>query len=396
MTQGRIPAVFMRGGTSKGVFFKAHDLPPERAAQERIFLAALGSPDPYGRQLNGLGGGISSLSKAVIVAPSAGPDAELDYTFAQIAIDRPVVDWSTTCGNLSAAVGPFALESGLIAAAEPETILRIRSVNTGKIFRAHIPVKDGRFEESGDCAIPGVSGSGSEIRLDYLDCGGATTGRLLPSGRVRDTISLPGDGDFEVSLVDASTAVVFVAAERLGLRGTETVAELETNTSLLALLERLRRAAAQRMGLVEHAADAALGNPRIGIVAPMGAFQTLSGERLTPADAHLAARIVSVGQVHRALPLTGAMCLAVACRIEGTNCHEIVGPDSGVLRLANPSGVLPVTAEVRREGDAWRVDRVTVTRTARALMEGAILLPETALLGAGPALEPGEAEGPAS
>ncbi len=279
MTQGRIPAVFMRGGTSKGVFFQARDLPPERAARERIFLAALGSPDPYRRQLNGLGGGVSSLSKAVIVSPCAEPNAELDYNFAQIALDRPVVDWSTTCGNLSAAVGPFALEAGLVAPAEPETVLRIRSVNTGKIFRAHVPTRNGRFEESGEYAIPGVSGTGSAIRLDYLDCGGATTGRLLPSGRVRDTISLPGDGDFEVSLVDASTAVVFVAAQRLGLRGTETVAELETNASLLALLERLRRAAAQRMGLVEHAADAALGNPRIGIVAPMGAFQTLSGER---------------------------------------------------------------------------------------------------------------------
>jgi len=375
MTQRKIPAVFMRGGSSKGLFFRADDLPADRDAWHRIFVDAMGSPDSYGRQLNGMGGGVSSLSKAVVISKSTHDGIDIDYDFYQVDITSTVVDTSTTCGNLSSAVGPFAVDAGLFPAQGDTTPVRIRSVNTGKDYIAHVPTADGRFSESGGFVIPGVSGTGSKIRLDYLDPGGATTGRLLPTGNVVDVLSIPGDGEFEVSLVDASTASVIVAAERLDLDGTETVDALEADRGLMGRLDELRRLAAVKMGLAETPAEVALGNPRVAIVAPPRPYQTLSGEAVGSDDAHVAARITSMGQVHRVLPLTGAMCLAVACRITGTVSQRIAGVVDGELLLANPSGVLPVNADVIQEDGLWTAKTVTVYRTARALMEGSVLVP---------------------
>jgi len=376
MTQCGIPAVFMRGGTSKGVFFHADDLPAERAQWDPIFLAAIGSPDAYGRQLNGLGGGISSLSKAVVVGPSSVDDADVDYTFGQVAVDAPVVDYSTTCGNLSSAIGPYAVDAGLVAATGAETLVRVHITNTGKRYHARLATVDGRFQEAGDFVIPGVTGGGSRIRLDFLDPGGATTGELLPSGQALDVIQVPSDGDYEVSMVDASTACVFVAAERFGLTGVETVAEFEADVELMTRLERLRRAAAVRMGLAGSEADAALANPKIGLVAPSATYRTLAGEEVAPADADVTARILSMGQVHRVLPLTGAMCLAVACRIPGSVAERVCAAADGDIRLANPSGVLPVDSTVSIVGNRPRAETVTVYRTARAMMEGRVLVPD--------------------
>jgi len=376
MTQRKIPAVFMRGGTSKGLFFRADDLPADRSTWHRIFLDAMGSPDSYGRQLNGMGGGVSSLSKAVVLSQSAHDGIDIDYDFYQVDVASAVVDTSTTCGNLSSAVGPFAVDAGLVPAQGDVTPVRIRSVNTGKNYIAHVPTAEGCFDENGGFAIPGVSGTGSKIRLDYIDPGGATTGRLLPTGNAVDVISLPGDGDFEVSLVDASTASVIVAAERLGLDGTETVDALEADRGLMARLDVLRRHGAVKMGLARTPADAALGNPRVAIVAPTRPYRTLSGETVETGDAHIAARITSMGQIHRVLPLTGAMCLAVACRITGTVSQRIAGDVDGELLLANPSGVLPVDAAVTQGNGPWSANTVTVYRTARALMEGSVLVPD--------------------
>jgi len=375
MTLRKIPAVFMRGGTSKGLFFRADDLPADRLEWRRIFLDAMGSPDSYGRQLNGMGGGVSSLSKVVVLSKSADEGIDIDYDFYQIDIASAVVDTSTTCGNLSSAVGPFAIDTGLVPTEGDVTLVRVRSVNTGKDYIAHVPTADGRFSEGGGFSIPGVSGTGSRIRLDYVDPGGATSGRLLPTGNAVDVISLPGDGDFEVSLVDASTANVIVAAERLGLDGTETVDVLEADTGLMSRLEDLRRYAAVKMGLADRPVAAALGNPRVAIVAPPRPYRDLSGETVDAGAAHIAARITSMGQVHRVLPLTGAMCLAVACRITGTVCQRIANDVSGELLLANPSGILPVDADVTQEDDLWAAKTVTVYRTARALMEGSVLVP---------------------
>lgn len=377
MVQKRIPAVFMRGGSSKGVFFKADDLPTDRNQQDHIFLQTLGSSDAYGRQLNGMGGGVSSLSKAVVLSKSTSPDIDIEYNFAQVSIDTMDVDYSTTCGNLSSAVGPFSIDQGLVDATGEMTRVRVRSVNTGKTYHAYVPTKNGQFNEQGSFGIPGVSGAGSQIRLDYLDPGGATTGRLLPTGNVRDEILLDGEAPIEVSIIDASTGQIIVAAERFGLSGAEQVDELEADKKLMALLDRLRRACGVLMGLATLPGEVPLGNPRIALIAPVTSYQTLAGETVPPNAAHLSARITSMGQIHRVMPLTGAMCLGVACRIKGSIAHEQVGETSGDLLFANPSGVLPVNADVQIIDGQWVAKSVTVYRTARALMEGTVLIPNT-------------------
>jgi 2-methylaconitate cis-trans-isomerase PrpF len=375
MVQTRIPAVFMRGGSSKGVFFKADDLPSERAQQDPIFLKALGSPDMYGRQLNGMGGGVSSLSKAVVLSKSLSKDIDIEYNFAQISVGTPDVDYSTTCGNLSSAVGPFSIDNKLIEATGSMTLVRVRSVNTGKIYHAHIPTKNGKFDEQGSFTIPGVSGTGSQIRLDYLDPGGATTGSLLPTGNVRDIIHLEGEDPIEVSIVDASTGQITVAAERFGLSGVEQVNELELNKELMSLLDRLRRACGVLIGLSSTPEGVPLGNPRIALIAPVSAYKTLANQMIKPGDAHLSARITSMGQIHRVMPLTGAMCLGVACRIKGSVADDLIGDTAGNLLFANPSGILPVDANVALKDGQWVAKSVTVYRTARALMEGTVLIP---------------------
>ncbi len=379
MAQTRIPAVFMRGGTSKGVFFREADLPADPARRDRVFLAALGSPDPYGRQLNGMGGGLSSVSKAVAIGPPGRADADVDYSFAQVAVGEAAVDRAANCGNLSSAVGPFAIDAGMVAAGGGEcATVTIHNTNSAKLIRATVPLADGRARTDGDFAIPGVAGTGARIRLDFLDPGGTATGALLPTGRAADTLPVPGDGDFEVSLVDSSVPCAFVAAARFGLTGAEGVAELEADGALMARVERVRRAAAVAMGLAESPEAAGAAVPRIALVAPPRAFRALDGAEIGPEAADLAARAWSMGRVHRALPLTVALCLAAARRVPGTVC---AGPDArgaGGARIANPSGVLPLDAEAAAEpgGGPPRILRATAYRTARALMEGAVLVPE--------------------
>ncbi|MEQ8321947.1 MAG: PrpF domain-containing protein [Rhodospirillales bacterium] len=376
MVQQAYTATFMRGGTSKGVFFRHDSLPGDQAARDRIFLHALGSPDAYGRQLNGMGGGVSSVSKAVIVGPSDVDGADVDYTFAQVVIDRPEVDYSATCGNLSSAVGPFAVDSGLLKPEEGRQTVRVYNTNTKKIYHATFEVKDGVFQPLGDFEIPGVSGTGSRIRLDYLNPGGATSGSLLPSGHAMDVLNVPGVGKVEASLVDASNAVVFVAAERFGKTATESVVDLEADRKFMADLDAVRRTAAVVMGLAKSPETASLGNPKIGIVGKAAASTTLAGTEITADQCDLAARIVSMGQVHRVLPLTGAMCLGVASRIPGSVPNALLSPDqTGDLRFANPSGVLPVDANVRVDGNTATAESCTVYRTARPLMLGQVLVP---------------------
>ena len=252
----------------------------------------------------------------------------------------------------------------------------MRDVNTGKIFHALVPTaEDGMFWEAGEFSIPGVSGSGSKISLKFFDPGGATTGKLLPTGNTIDILEVPGEGALEMSLVDATTGVVFTEAKRFGLKGTETVAEIESDGKLMTRLEQARRVAAMHMGLAERPEDSALGNPKICLVAPSQPFSTLSGETITASAADIAVRFLSMGQVHRVLPLTGAMCLATACRIEGTIPHAIVANGGGEILLANPSGVMPIEARVVRKDGTWEVPFVTVYRTARLLMEGRVSVP---------------------
>ncbi|WP_159350562.1 2-methylaconitate cis-trans isomerase PrpF family protein [Roseomonas harenae] len=379
MVQHPIPAVFMRGGTSKAIMFHARDLPADREAWPPIFTAAMGAPDPYGRQLDGMGGGVSSLSKVCVLAPSARDDADVDYTFAQVMIREARVDYRQNCGNMSSAVGPFALDEGLVTASGETATVRIFNTNTQKIIHGTFPVEDGRTRYDGDLLIPGVGGTGAPIRLDFLAPGGATTGRLLPSGAALDRLEVPGLGTIEVSLVDAANAAVFVRARDVGLNGTELPEALESRPEVLARLDAIRRAASVRMGIApdEEAARKVTSVPFIAVVAPPADGPSLSGETVHAAEVDLVARVISNGQPHRALPLTISLCTAVAARIAGTVVAEALSPaaGSGVLRLGMPSGVLTVGAEVVREGGEWVARAGSFYRTARRLFEGRVLVP---------------------
>ncbi len=378
MSQDFIPAVFMRGGSSKGVFFHARDLPGDREAVDRILLSVLGSPDPYGRQLDGMGGGISSLSKGVIIGPPTHPEADVDYTFAQVAVDRPVVDWKGNCGNLSSAVGPFAVDEGLVRVADGEApreaLVRIHQVNTRKLIHARFPVRNGRAEVKGDFAIAGVPGTGARIRLDFLSPGGTQTDALLPTGKAMDLLEIEGFGRIRATLVDAANPAVFIAAEDLRLTGTESPEALEARPDLMALLDRIRRAAGVAMGLAARPDAVGLASPRVALVSGPAAARTLDGEVLDPAGHDITVRMLSMERPHRAVPISGALGLAVACRIAGSIPHALArqGPRPEEIRVAHPSGTLTVGAEVRQDGAGWHADSAVVFRTARRLMQGQV------------------------
>jgi len=362
------PAIFMRGGTSRALFFHRRDLPEGRpgedtAAWDRIFCAALGTPDPNGRQLDGMGGGISSLSKIAVIGPPSRGDADVDYTFAQVAIGERVVGYRANCGNISSAVGPFAVEEGIVAAPpDGEATVRIHNTNTGKIIESRFAVRGGLPVEGGEMELKGV-GPGAPIRLAFRDPGGAATGRLLPTGRAADRLAVDGLGPVEVSLVDAANPAVFLPAAALGLRGDETPAELDAWAGR-PLFEAIRVAAAAAMGLAtEEEARTRLRNlPMVALVSA------------PPEGADVAVRMISSGQPHRATPLTGAMCLAIAARLPGSTVHAALRPGTpaeGDLTIAHASGTLTVAATVE-EGPVAR--EAVVYRTARRLMEGRVYL----------------------
>ena len=373
MSQRKFPAVFMRGGTSKAIMFHARDLPADRQEWDAIFLSAMGSPDPHGRQLDGMGGGVSSLSKVCVIAPSERDDADVDYTFAQVQIKDARVDYGANCGNMSSAVGPFSIEEGLVSATDGDATVRIYNTNTRKLIHSTFKVQDGRAAVAGEFAIPGVAGTGAPIRLDFIDPGGATTGKLLPSGNASDLIDVPGMGKVEVSMVDAANACVFVAAKALGLHGTELPDEIERNPAAMAKFAAIRVQASVAMGIARtlDEARARTAVPFIGIVSPAQKARTLSGSEIAANEAELAVRMISNGQPHRALPLTGSLCAAVAARIQGSVVWQACRPDIGdTLRLGMPSGVLTVGAQVSCEGGAWHAARGSFYRTARRLFEG--------------------------
>ncbi|HEY9279156.1 MAG TPA: PrpF domain-containing protein [Eoetvoesiella sp.] len=379
MKQFRLPAVFMRGGTSKGLMLHRRDLPDERSLWDRIFLQAMGSPDPYGRQLDGMGGGVSSLSKVCVIGPSTHPDADVDYTFAQVLIKTSHVDYQPLCGNMSAAVGPFAVDEGLVDVAGARAAIRIHNTNTKKIIVSHFDMDDGFAAVNGDFEIPGVAGTGSPLRLDFLDPAGASTGNLLPTGQVIETLDIPGMASIEASMIDVSNACVFVRAADLGMAGTESPAEIEDNQALMARLAAIRIAASIRMGLAPDAARAAerTAIPFIGFVAPRSSFLTLAGHSVDATKVDLVARVISNGQPHRALPLGVSMCMAAAARMEGSIVHEVARPPASPqedLRIGMPSGVLNVAADVQRSNGSWHVIRGGFYRTQRRLFEGTLLI----------------------
>jgi len=377
--QRPIPAVFMRGGTSKAIMFHARDLPFDRAAWDALFTAAMGSPDPYGRQLDGMGGGVSSLSKVCVLAPSARDDADIDYTFAQIQVKERKVDYKGNCGNMSSAVGPFAVDEGLVDASGDTATVRIFNTNTQKIIRATFPLDGKQARYDGDLVIPGVAGTGAPVRLDFVEPGGAATGKLLPSGKTTDRLDVPGFGPIDVSLVDAANPAVFVRARDIGLTGTELPERLEANSKILRLLDDIRVQGSVRMGIAPdvEAARGINGIPFMAIVSTPLDARTLTGDTIQAGSVDLTVRVVSSGQPHRALPVTISLCTAVAARISGTLAAEALSKAAGdkSLRLGMPSGVLTVDADVACEGGVWIARAGSFYRTARRLFDGRVWVP---------------------
>ncbi len=381
MTLRRVPCVYMRGGTSRALMFRAEDLPADRGEWDAIFLAAMGVPDGNGRNLDGMGGGLSSLNKVCVIGPPSRADADVDYTFAQCAVEEARVDYAGNCGNMSAAVGPFAIEEGLVACPpDGEALVRIHNTNTGRIIVARFPVVGGALAASGNLAIDGVEGTAAPIRLEFLAPGGSKTGKLLPTGNAVDVLSIPrhceersdaaiqgsasrpglprfarNDEELvEVSCIDAANPCVFVMAEAMGKTGSESPQELDADPRFLARMAAIREAGAQAMGIPGSASV-----PLVAMVSAGGG------------DADITVRMISMGQPHRATPITGAVCLALACRIPGSLPRRLCAARQGPLRIAHPSGVTMVDAALDAAGEA---DYGAVYRTARRLFEGAVVL----------------------
>lgn len=384
MPQACFKSVYMRGGTSRALVFNAKDLPAEPSSRDAIFLAALGSPDSNRRQLDGMGGAISSLSKIAIVGPASRADADVDYTFGQVAIHAPLVQYGGNCGNISSAIGPYAVDEGLVTCSGERASVRIHNTNTGKIIVAEFALVDGRAAVDGDFVLQGVAGTGSPVRLAFQDPGGAATGALFPTGSARDLIEIDGLGGVEVSMVDAANPVVFARASDLGLTGTELPDELDRRADMLALCEALRVRAAFRMGLVETERDARERMRNLPLVCLLSsAVDTVlaNGEVLPAGVVHITARMFSAGQPHRATPLTGALCLAASMRLPGTLAAELArlpADPSADLMIGHPSGALPVAAKVSAGTRPW-VEEAVAYRTARRLMEGSVLVPHSRL-----------------
>ena len=379
--QKRIPAVLMRGGTSKGLFFHEKDLPPEPRLRDQAILAAYGSPDPNRRQIDGIGGALSVTSKVAIISPSPSSDYDVVYCFGQVSIDRPIVDVKGNCGNMSSAVGPFAVDEGLVKAVEPVTRVRIHQKNTNKLIVAEVPVKDGMFNVEGDYAIDGVPGTGSRILLRFVDPAGAVTGKLFPTGNRRDRFDIPGLGAVEVTCIDAANPFVFVRAAAFGLSGTETE-EIESRAEIKSMLEAIRCRAAVRLGITaseEEATRRSQAVPKVAVVAAPGAYAALSGRAVEAHEVDLLARMMSMGTLHRSYAVSGAVATAGAAMIPGTVVSDLLAEEDrgkDLLRIGHPGGVIDVGAVVESHTGEFIYREAVLGRTARRLMEGSVLVPE--------------------
>lgn len=384
MTQLRIPAVYMRGGTSKGVFFRKEDLPADPAERDRLLLRVTGSPDPYGKQIDGMGAATSSTSKVVILSKSARPGCDVDYLFGQVAIDRPFIDWSGNCGNLTSAVGPYAVSEGLVAApADGVAVVRIWQANIAKRIVAHVPVRNGQVVEDGGFALDGVAFPAAEIRIEFLEPGGGEDdegGAMFPTGRLVDTLDVPGVGRIEATLINAGNPTVFVEASALGLAGTELQKDVNADAALLARLEAVRAHGAVAMGVaatLEEASTRRLHTPKIAFVSPARDYTASDGKAVRAEDIGITARIVSMGALHHAMTGTGAVAIAVAAAIPGTVVQRTLKPGADPSRtvFGHPSGTLAVGAEAKRLDGAWVVTKAVMSRSARRLMEGWVRVP---------------------
>lgn len=375
MKQTRIRAAFIRGGTSKAVVFRREDLPaPEQ--WPAIFRAALGSPDPSMRQLDGMGGGLSSLSKICVVGPSSRPDADVDYTFAQVEVNGTTVDMNSNCGNMSSAIGPFAVDEGLVPSpTDGPTTVRIHNTNSGKIIHARFQVRDGEALVDGETAIPGVAGAGAPVELSFRDPGGTRGRGLLPAGDAETTLTLADNSQVIVTAIDSVTSAVFVTASQLGADMTAMPAAIDADRALMARLQAIRCAASVAMGIAPDEASAAqiISIPKIAMIGPPVDSAALDGRAIGRDTHDIAIRMISAGQAHRAVPVTGALALASAAALGRGEAWKSLRPgaDLAAIRLATPSGIITIGTDRDHEG---RILSANVIRTQRRLMEGQICL----------------------
>lgn len=366
------PCVYMRGGTSKAIFFHEKDLPKNRNEWEELFLGVMGTPDV--KQIDGMGGTVSSTSKVAVISPSEREDVDVNYNFFQVDIVIPRVDDTSNCGNISSAVGPFAIDEGLVEAIEPITIVRVLNTNTQKIIEQHVRVKDGKALVYGDIEIKGVPGTGSKIDMYFEDPAGAATGKLFPTGNKRDVFSIPDHGDIEMTVIDCANPIVFVRAEDIGLKGTE-LTEINSNPDMMEFIERIRAVAAEKIGLVENWEEArriCTSIPKVSIISKPQDYTNMDGDFVKGEDMELCCRAISVGNLHKAYPMTAAIATGAAVRIPGTLVYELLDgrEEKDELKIGHSSGVM--TVDVKFDGD--KVIKGGVIRTARRIMEGRVFV----------------------
>ncbi len=384
-----VPATYMRGGTSKGLFFNHADLPDAAkqpgAARDALLQRVIGSPDPYEKQIDGMGGATSSTSKTVIVQASEKPDHDVDYLFGQVAIDQDFVDWSGNCGNLSAAVGPFALEQGLVDPARIPTNgiaeIRIWQANIHKTIVAHVPISGGRVQETGDFELDGVTFPAAEVRLDFMQPVDTQSEALFPTGNVVDTLHVPGIGEFDASMINAGIPTIFINADALDYNGTELQADINADSEALARFEKIRTAGALAMGLIDTAAEAAARQhtPKVAFVSRAKSYTASSGKAVQEQDIDLLVRALSMGKLHHAMMGTAAVAIGAAAAIPGTLVNLAAGGgDRDHVVFGHPSGTLGVGAIAEQTSDGWTIRQASMSRSARILMEGAVRVPATA------------------
>lgn len=386
--QIKIPATYIRGGTSKGVFFRIDDLPEAAqqpgAVRDKLLLRVIGSPDPYGKQTDGMGGATSSTSKTVLLAKSSQPEHDVDYLFGQVSIDKPFVDWSGNCGNLTAAVGSFAISNGLVAADKiPDNgicTVRIWQVNIEKTIIAHVPITNGQVQETGDFELDGVTFPAAEVQIEFLDPadGDGDDAAMFPTGHVVDDLEVPGVGTLKATLINAGIPTIFVNAADIGYTGTELQAAINSDKEALAKFELIRAHGAVKMGLIKDVAEAVARQhtPKVAFVAPPADYVSSSGKAIKATDIDVLVRALSMGQLHHAMMGTAAVAIGTAAAIPGTLVNLAAGAvDRQAVNFGHPSGTLRVGAEAVQENGKWVVKKAIMSRSARVLMEGWVRIP---------------------
>jgi probable AcnD-accessory protein PrpF len=387
--QIKIPATYIRGGTSKGVFFRLQDLPESAQvpglARDKLLMRVIGSPDPYGKQIDGMGGATSSTSKTVIVSKSSKPGHDVDYLFGQVSIDAAFVDWSGNCGNLSAAIGPFAISSGLIDREKiPQNgtaTVRIWQANISKTIVAHVPITNGEVQETGDFELDGVTFPAAEVQLEFMDPAAeeeGAGGSMFPTGNLVDDLEVPGVGTFKATMINAGIPTIFLNAEEIGYTGTELQEAINSDPQALAKFETIRAHGAVRMGLIKHIDEAAKRQhtPKVAFVAKPVDYVSSSGKQVKAGDIDLLVRALSMGKLHHAMMGTAAVAIGTAAAIPGTLVNLAAGGgERNAVRFGHPSGTLRVGAEAVKQGDEWSVTKAIMSRSARVLMEGWVRIP---------------------